>query len=152
MGKVVVLLGAVGALGAVAVVAAVLLLGGGGSGDPPVTPPPGEKDPPVNANLVKGASEMDFAANAAGKGGVILRVPMPVQEVAVTSSTGFRTEWDGTQNLRLKDLDPGAFRGKVKPKGGAPSMLADFSVEKDLTCLFTFNAAGGGSWEKSECR
>ena len=81
---------------------------------------------------------------------MILQVPAGAAEVTVTSSTGFRTEWDGSANLRLKDLEPGAFRGKVKPQAG-PSVLADFSVEKDTACLFVFNN-GGGSWDKSECR
>jgi len=154
-GKILVGLLVLGLLGAVAVGASVVLLGTGAGTTDAVTPPPdstGDPKPAANANLVKGASEMDFAANGAGKGGVILTVPAGAQEVTVTSSTGFRTEWDGSANLRLKDLEPGAFRGKVKPNGGGPSMLADFSVEPDKTCVYTFNAAGGGSWEKSECR
>ena len=80
------------------------------------------------------------------------RVPAGASEVTVTSPTGFHTEWDGSDNLRLKDLEPGVLRGKVKPKDGGPSLRADFSVEVDTTCVYTFNNKGGGSWEKSECR
>jgi len=149
LGKVVVGLGAMAILAVLALGVGFFLLRPGTS---PVTPP--SPDKPVaevpNPNLPKGASEMDFAANAAGKGGVILRVPAGASEVTVTSPKGYRTEWDGSENLRLKDLEPGVLRGKVKPKGGGPSVLADFSVEADTTCVYTFNN-GGGSWEKSEC-
>lgn len=155
MGKVLVGLLVLGVLGAVAVGGAFVVLGG--SGDTPDAPVDKPADKPVtgastNPNLVKGSADMDFAPNADGKGGVILQVPTGAEEVTVSSSTGFRTEWDGSANLRLKDLEPGAFRGKVKPKGGGASMLADFSVEKGTTCVFTFTETGGGSWEKSECR
>ena len=142
-----------GVLGAVVIGGGVILYSSQTSTSTPPPEKPPEKPPEAaNPNLVKGSSAMDFAPNAAGKGGVILRVPAGATEVLVTSSTGFRSEWDGSDNLRLKDLDPGAFRGKVKPKGGGPSMLASFSVEKDTTCVYTFNVAGGGSWDKSECK
>ncbi len=154
MGKILAVVAVLGVLAVVGIGGAVVLVGSGSdtpTADATEKPPekPAEK---TNPKLVKGASEMDFAPNADGKGGVILVVPTGAQEVTVTSSTGFRTEWDGSANLRLKDLEPGAFRGKVKPKDGGPSMLADFSVEKGSTCVFTFSTNGGGSWEKSECR
>jgi serine/threonine protein kinase len=150
LGKIVVGLGVLGVL-AVAVLGVGFIVFRPGA---TVTPPPPDKPVAVdtpNANLVKGAPAMDFAANAAGKGGVILRVPAGASEVTVTSPTGFHTEWDGSDNLRLKDLEPGVLLGKVKPKGGGSSLRADFSVEVDTTCVYTFNN-GGPSWEKSECR
>ncbi len=154
LGKIVALLGVLGVLAVVAAGVAFFVLRPAGS-DPVATPtdtPPAVAD----SKLVKGASDMDFAPNAAGKGGVILTAPAGATEVTVTSSTGFRSEWDGSGNLRLRDLEPGVLRGKVKPKSGGPSVLADFSVESGTTCVFTFNAnpnePGGGSWDKSECR
>lgn len=154
MGKVLAGVLVLGVLAAAGVGAAVLFMGSGGTGPAASDPTAGAADAPaekVNPNLTKGSEDMDFAPNAEGKGGVILRVPGGASEVTVTSSTGFRAEWDGSANLRLKDLEPGAFRGKVKPKSGS-SMLADFSVEQGTTCLWTFTETGGGSWEKSECR
>ena len=153
IGKIIAALLVLGVLGAVVIGGGVILYSSQTSTSTPPPEKPPEKPPEAaNPNLVKGSSAMDFAPNAAGKGGVILRVPAGATEVLVTSSTGFRSEWDGSDNLRLKDLDPGAFRGKVKPKGGGPSMLASFSVEKDTTCVYTFNVAGGGSWDKFECK
>ncbi|MES2641883.1 MAG: protein kinase [Myxococcota bacterium] len=152
IGKIVVVLGL---LGMFAVVAAIAIFFVVRPGSTPVETPPVVDKPPVtegaSSKLVKGTADQDFAANADGKGGVILVVPAGATEVTVTSPTGFRTEWDGSGNLRLKDIEPGVLRGKVKPKGGGPSVLADFSVEAGTTCVFTFNT-GGGSWEKSECR
>lgn len=155
-GKIVVVLGLLGMFAVVAAVAIFFIVG---PGTTTVAPPPVAHKPVTegaSSKLVKGAAELDFAANADGKGGVILTVPTGAAEVTVTSPTGFRTEWDGTGNLRLKDIEPGVLRGKVKPKGGGPSVLADFSVEAGTTCAFTFKLSltdgGGGSWEKSECR
>jgi hypothetical protein len=150
IGKLIIGVGLLGILGAGGAAVVYFLL------KPPEPPAVPENPPKVveapTTKLPSGAAERDFAPNAAGKGGVILTVPAGASEVAVTSSTGFHAEWDGTQNLRLRDLEPGVLRGKVKPKGGGPSLLADFSVEGDTTCVFTFNANGGGSWDKSDCR
>jgi serine/threonine protein kinase len=152
IGKVIVGLMVLGFLGVAALgVGWFVLRPGTPTPEVPEGPPPKEGTPVAdNPKLTKGASDMDFAPNSEGKGGVILQVPGGANEVVITSSTGFRTEWDGSANLRLKDLEPGAFRGKVKPKSGS-SVLADFSVEKGTTCVFSFNT-GGGSWDKGECR
>ncbi|MDP2309662.1 MAG: serine/threonine-protein kinase [Pseudomonadota bacterium] len=151
VGKIVVVLGLLGMFGVVlAVVAFFVLRQTATTAEiPPVDKPVIEG---ASSKLVKGDPQPDFAANAEGKGGVILTVPGGASEVTVTSSsTEFRTEWDGSGNLRLKDLEPGVLLAKVKPKGGGPSVRADFSVEAGSTCVFTFNT-GGGKWEKSECR
>ncbi len=112
----------------------------------------GAAERPDGPKLTSGAAEMDFTPNVQGKGGAILQVPTGAVEVTVTSSTTeFRQEWDGTKNLRLRDLEPGVLRGKVKPQG-EQSLLADFKVEGGTTCVFIFNPTGGGSWDKSECR
>lgn len=151
LGKIIVVLGVLGMLGLVVVGGAVVMLGSSSTGATdgktadPFVEAPGPK-------LKGGAADMDFTPNGTGKGGVILKVPEGATEVTVTSPTGFREEWDGSQNLRLKDLDPGPLRSKIKPKGGGPSLLADFSVEGDTTCVYTFTSKGGGAWEKSECR
>lgn len=155
MGKVLVAVGVLGLLGVAGIGVAVVALGGGGaaetSGASSGTVAQADT-PKANANLKAGASGMDWAPNGAGKGGVILQVPSGASEVTITSSKGFREEWDGSQNLRIKDLDPGPMRTKLKPKGGGPGLLADFDVEDGKTCQFTFDQAGGGSWKKGECR
>lgn len=150
-GKVILGLMVLGFLGVVALGGAYVIFGRGPSAGPEKPPEKeGTPAPVADSKLIKGTAEMDWSPNADGKGGVILQVPGGATEVVVTSSTGFRSEWDGSAYLRLKDLEPGAFRGKVKPKSGS-SVLADFAVEKGSTCVFTFNS-GGGSWDKSECR
>ncbi len=112
---------------------------------PPVLDPA-----PTGPKSPSGKSGMDWSANAPGKGGAILQVSTAASEVIVSSSMGFRTEWDGSLNLRVTDLEPGTYRGKVKPKGGGSSTLADFSVEAGKTCVYVFGA--NGAWEKGECR
>jgi hypothetical protein len=51
-------------------------------------------------------------------------------------------------NLRLRDLEPGSLRTKVKLTSGG-TRLTDFAVEANTTCLFTLRS---GEWEKGECR
>lgn len=144
-GKIIAGLVVVGGLGLVAAVALGLTFY-----NPAPTPTPPPITPVVaSANLVKGSATMDWEPNAKGKGGAILRIPEGANEVVVTSSgSGFRKEWDGSANLRLRDLEPGGFRTKVKGTSGA-SQLSDFSVGADKTCVFTFKSQ---SWEKGECR
>lgn len=114
----------------------------------PVTP-----DPAQTSTLPSGTEAMDYSANAAGRGGVILTVPAGASEVAVTNSTDYRTEWNGTRHLRLKDLAPGVYRTKVKPTGEGAALRADFTVEADKTCALSFRERDGmGSWEVGECR
>lgn len=108
----------------------------------PTTPVPG-------AGQKSGSAELDWSANASGKGGVILQVPEGATEVLITQTGGFRTEWDGSFNLRLKDLDPGTYRTKVRAKGSGAAPLSDFAVEADKTCLMVYTR---GMWEKGECR
>ena len=76
-----------------------------------------------SAKLAPGNPQLDWAPNAAGKGGVILQAPNGATEVVVTQTGGFRAEWDGSFNLRLKDLNPGNYRAKVKAKGAAGAGL-----------------------------
>lgn len=135
---------------------AAVVVGGGAAVAIKTTTGPTDPTPPVidpvpdGPKLPAGKSGMDWSANAAGKGGAILQVSTAASEVIVSSSMGYRTEWDGSLNLRVKDLEPGTYRGKVKPKGGGSSTLADFSVEAGKTCVYVFGAAG--AWEKGECR
>jgi len=113
------------------------------------TPPTVTVAPVVPAvKLPPGTPDLDWAANAAGKGGAILRVPDGASEVVITAGNGFRQEWDGSMNLRLKDLEPGSVRTKLKLNNGT-AKLTDFSVEAGKTCLHTLRA---GAWEKGECR
>lgn len=110
---------------------------------PTTTTEPGAALPP-------GSPQLDWTPNAAGKGGVILQAPNGATEVVVTQTGGFRAEWDGSFNLRLKDLNPGNYRAKVKAKGASGAALSDFSVDADKTCILKYDK--GGTWEKGECR
>lgn len=142
VGKYVVGLVILGLLGTIAAAAiGFLVTKGPTTGGPtttPITTP--------TAALPPGSPEMDWAANAPGKGGAILRVPSGASEVVITS-TGTRQEWDGSLNLRIRDVEPGSVRAKVKLASG--SKVTDFTVEVGKTCLFTLRDA---SWEKGECR
>ena len=75
----------------------------------------------------------------------------PATEVEISSVTGFRSQWDGTLNLNLRNLDPGPMRTKVQLKPGGAAIRAEFRVEVGKTCLYTFRSATT-EWEKSECR
>ena len=130
-------------LGALAIGGYVVMQGGGGA-DPNVTPTP--VTPTVK--LPSGTPETDWSANQSGKGGAVLRVPDGASEVTVSNSAGLHQEWDGSMNLRLKDVEPGSVRTKVKLNAGSTKLI-DFAVEADKTCLFTLRS---GSWEKGECR
>lgn len=144
-GKIFAAVAVVGVLGVVAAAALwALTLAPSGNPTPPIT----VATPEVAANLPTGTSSVDWAPNASGKGGAILRVPGGASEVVITGSTGFRQEWDGAMNLRLKDLEPGSLRTKVKLVSGG-TRLTDFSVTADTTCLFTLRS---DVWEKGECR
>jgi serine/threonine protein kinase len=143
-GKIFIAVGIVGVLGVIAAVALSAVAFAPGPSTPTIpvaTPTPETRLPP-------GTSSVDWAPNASGKGGAILRVPDGASEVVITASTGFRQEWDGTMNLRLRDLEPGSLRTKVKLTSGG-TRLTDFAVEANTTCLFTLRS---GEWEKGECR
>ncbi len=128
-------------LGVVAALALGLVAIGTSSSTPTVVAgAPTTKMPP-------GRSDVDWAPNAKGKGGAILRVPDGASEVVITTSSGFRQEWDGSMNLRLKDLEPGSARAKLKLSSG--TKLTDFPVAADQTCLLTWRS---GAWERGECR
>lgn len=133
-----------GLLGAALAGGALVLFNEAGDRDAPA--------PPVAAApaLPAGSEVMDWTPNNPGKGGVILEVPGGATEVYVSSSRGFRAEWDGSKYLRLKDLEAGTFRGKVKPRSRDGSVLADFAVEAGKTCAYAFRP--NGTWEKGECR
>jgi hypothetical protein len=120
-----------------------------GGGDDAVAKPGTAAQAP-GATLPSGAETMDWSPNLPGKGGVILEVPGGATEVNVSSSRGFRAEWDGSNYLRLKNLEAGTFRGKVKPRGRDGSVLADFAVEAGKTCAYAFRP--NGTWERGECR
>lgn len=116
---------------------------------PPAPTPPSITPVVARVDLVSGTPTMDWSPNVGGKGGAILRIPDGASEVVITGSgTGFREEWDGTGNLRLKELEPVGFRTKVKSTSGG-SQLSDFLIEADKTCVFTFKS---GNWERGECR
>lgn len=100
------------------------------------------------ANLPSGAAEADFSPNAAGKGGVVLSAPDGASKVAITSTMGFKTDWDGSGFLRLRDMEPGSYRAKVSPKGGGTPVFSEFRIEADTTCAQRYQ---NGAWEKSEC-
>jgi hypothetical protein len=151
LGKVLAVLVVLGLLGMAGLGGAFFLLRGdtGGAEAPPPVADVGAKTTGASAASLKaGSPDLDWSPNADGKGGVILQVPAGAAEVLVTGR-GAREEWDGSGNLRLKDVDPGVLRGKVKPKGGGPSVMADFSVEAGKTCIYAFK---GDTWEKSECQ
>ena len=84
------------------------------------------------------------------RGGALLTVPGGAAEVLVSSAAGYRAEWNGRDYLRLRDLDPGVYRAKVRATGGGATSLTDFSVDAGRTCLWTLAAAG--RWERGECR
>lgn len=126
------------------VFAFVAFKGSGGTSAPPVE----IAAPQPSAHLPGGSADMDWSANTAGKGGAILRIPDGASEVVITGGGGFRQEWDGSANLRLKDVEPGSVRAKVKLVSGA-TKLTDFGVDADKTCQFTLR---DGEWEKGECR
>ncbi len=143
-GKIFLALVLMGAAGLVAAVALYAVAFNPTNNSPPIAEVPSI---PV-VNLPTGTSTEDWSANASGKGGAILRVPGGASEVVITASTGFRQEWDGTMNLRLRDLDPGSLRAKVKLTSGG-THLTDFTVAAGTTCLFTLRSE---AWEKGECR
>ena len=143
-GKIFLALGVVGAVGLAAAVALSAVALAPTSTTPPITVATPEKP----ANLPTGTGTVDWTPNASGKGGAILRVPSGATEVVITGSTGFRQEWDGAMNLRLRDLEPGSLRTKVRLTSGG-TRLTDFSVAPDTTCLFTLRS---DDWEKGECR
>jgi serine/threonine protein kinase len=151
LAKALIALVVLGGLGTVAIVAVWFVLGhnSGKTDTPPTTTPP---ETTAGASLKAGADAPDYAANAPGKGGAILQVPGGAAEVLITGAGKVHEEWDGTKYLRIRDVDPGSLRGKVKPKDGGTALYADFSVESDKTCLWTFSDKDGGSWQKSECR
>ncbi len=134
-------LGAVAVLGLVAALALGLVAIGTTTATPTVV-----ADTP-SARMPPGKSDVDWAPNTKGKGGAILRVPDGASEVVITTSSGFRQEWDGSMNLRLKDLEPGSARAKLKLSSG--TKLTDFAVSADQTCLLTWRS---GAWERGECR
>ena len=157
-GRIAMLLGALFVLG-------LLVLGGGWFVvtkvlAPAPTPPPTAATPPATpdkpaesaaAKPAPGEAVQKFDKPAAEKGAVVLVMAEPAASVEVSSVTGFRTEWDGTLNLNLRDLAPGSMRTKVQPKAGGAALRADFKVEVGKTCLYTFRSATS-EWEKTECR
>ncbi len=147
LGKILAALVVVGGLGLTAAAAGwFFLLGPGATVSTPTTDTTTVTTPA--ANLPKGTPDMDWSANQKGKGGAILRIPEGASEVVISSSAGFRQEWDGSMNLRVRDVEPGRVRAKVKgPTGG--SQLTDFAIDADKTCQYTLK---GGNWEKGECR
>jgi serine/threonine protein kinase len=137
----------------------ILVLGGGwmvlskmgeNTDVPTPTPTPTAANPP-SARLPPGESAQKFEPSAAGKGSVVLVMSEPANEVEISSVTGFRSQWDGTLNLNLRNLDPGPMRTKVQLKPGGAAIRAEFRVELGKTCLYTFRSATT-EWEKSECR
>ncbi len=150
-GLVKVLIGLVvlGVLAAVAVTIGVVVLhgtgGGGTSTDPPVV------DAPPAANLPTGSANMDWGPNAAGKGGVLLSIPEKAVEVNVTNSTGFKGDWDGTGFFRIKDLEAGTYRTKVRMAAGGSAVRASFAVSPGKTCVFKLDA-GAQTWQQGECQ
>ncbi len=145
-GKIFLALGVVGVLGLLAAIAfAVVAYQGTNT---PSTPTVEIATPEPTTQMPGGSATMDWAPNAAGKGGAILRIPDGASEVVITGSTGLHQEWNGSANLRIKDVEPGSVRAKVKLVSGS-TRLTDFAVEADKTCQFTLR---GGAWEKGECR
>jgi hypothetical protein len=116
---------------------------------PPTVTPPTVATP--DKHLPSGSPTPDFGPCEAGKGSIVLKVPTAVSEIELSSVTGFKAEWDGTQNLNLRNLDPGTIRSKITPANGGAAIRAEFKIEAGTTCLYTFNAASN-AWEKSECR
>ncbi len=147
LGKILAALVVVGGLGLTAAAAGwFFLLGPGASVSTPTTETSVTTSP--TANLPTGSPDMDWSANQKGKGGALLRIPEGASEVVITSSAGFRQEWDGSMNLRVRDVEPGRVRAKVKGQSGS-SQLTDFAIDADKTCQYTLK---GGNWEKGECR
>jgi serine/threonine protein kinase len=134
-----------------------LVVGGGiflmrtGTPDAPVESTDDAGENVVHAALPTGSADMDWAANASGKGGVILSIPEKAIEVTINNSTDFKADWDGVGFLRLKDLAPGTYRTKVKLASGGAAVLTDFSVTADKTCVFKLDA-GAQTWPLGECR
>lgn len=111
---------------------------------------------PVTANvattaekLPAGTADQDFSANAGGKGGLILVAPGATKVSINSNSTGFKADWDGSYNYRLRDLDPGVLITKVTLGAGGAPVRTDVKVEAEKTCVYTFKV---DAWEKSECR
>jgi serine/threonine protein kinase len=148
--KIVLIAGAVGLM-------ALLLAGGGlflmtyGTSSTTVEAPTEDAEDAARTDLPTGSSDMDWATNAPGKGGVILSIPEKAVEVTINNSTDFKAEWDGVGFLRLKDLAPGTYRTKVKLASGGAAVLTDFSVTADKTCVFKLDA-GAQTWPLGECR
>ncbi|MSP54335.1 MAG: serine/threonine protein kinase [Myxococcales bacterium] len=141
------------ALGIVAVLA-VLLVGGGllvlssTAGQPADGPTAGVVL--SAATLPTGSADMDWGPNAAGKGGVLLSIHEKAVEVNITNSTDFKSDWDGSGFLRLRDLNGGTYRTKVKMATGGAAVRADFPVTLGSTCLFKLDA-GAQAWQAGEC-
>lgn len=146
--KVVVALAVLGVL-AVLVVGGGILVFSGTGGTPTVGPTVQVPNPP--ANLPTGSGDMDWGPNAAGKGGVLLSIPEKAVEVNITNSTDFKSDWDGSGFLRLKDLSGGTYRTKVKMAAGGAAVRADFAVTPGKTCVFKLDA-GAQTWQAGECR
>ena len=153
MGRIALLLGALLFFG-------LLVIGGGwvavskmgaNTGAPPTPAPTPTAAIAPSERLPPGESAQKFEPSAAGKGSVVLVMSEPANEVEISSVTGFRSQWDGTLNLNLRNLDPGPMRTKVQLKSGGAAIRAEFRVEAGKTCLYTFRSATT-EWEKSECR
>ncbi len=143
--KIVIALAVLGFLGVVVVGGGLLILNGTGT-----AATNGPTDPP-KANLPSGTVDPDWAANADGKGGVLLSIPEKAVEVTINNATTFKSEWDGSGFLRLRDRDGGTYRTKVKLAAGDRTVRADFAVEPGKTCMFKLDV-GGGTWQQGECR
>jgi serine/threonine protein kinase len=120
---------------------------GDGAEAPPVAAPAAA---PVGAAAGEpvhgGDSAPDLRPNAKGRGGVILSVPGGAERVDINLVGGsYRTAWDGTAYLNLRDLEPGTLRVKLTPKGGR-SGISTVPVKADQTCRYVYTPGQKDPW------
>jgi serine/threonine-protein kinase len=101
-------------------------------------------------DLRPGESEPNLAAPQAGRGNLVLRVPVPVKSVTVSGPEA-PVRWSGTGVLNLRDLPPGKVRATVAPAVGSEMLGGDVRVTADKTCSWVLT---DGKWVEGEesCR
>lgn len=114
------------------------------------TPTPVVPPSEVRGGLPTGTLEADWRPNDAGRGGALLRAPVGAADVSITSTDGYKAEWDGAGWFRIRNVLPGVYRTKAIPGPRAASIRGDFTIEAGRTCVWSLGA--DGAWTRGECR
>jgi hypothetical protein len=118
--------------------------------DGPDAPDPGT--PPEVATRGAPGGRIEVGPMDGSTGAVRLALePAGAASVSLSSVTGFKQDWDGTEQLELVGLPPGTYKTKVSPATGS-ALRGTLEVKAGLTCSYVFPITGGeGEWTAQGC-